>query len=127
MHVCVQLCMIVCVNGCLPEPISEMGFHIADSMAGPPGLKPQKLFNFRNFARGKKYHLPPQKLFSISHHLKGQIMHPINTVHFFCAKSDKIELPLRQSGLFFKSLPLIASLTFLHLFSAVLHFIHVQT
>lgn len=76
----------VCVYGREPEPISEMGFHIADSMAGPSGLKPQKLFNFQNFTREKKYHLPPQKQFSISHHLKGQIMHPINAMHFFLCK-----------------------------------------
>lgn len=87
----------VCVYGCEPEPISEMGFHIADSMAGPPGLQPQKLFNFQNLTRGKKYHLPPQKLFSISHHLKGQIMHPINA---FFAKSDKMGTSLRKSSLF---------------------------
>lgn len=43
-----------------------MGFNIADSVASLPGLKPQKLFNFQNFLRGKKYHLPPEKkMFSI--------------------------------------------------------------
>lgn len=73
----------VCVYGCEPEAIGEMGFHIADSMAGLPGLKPQKLFNFQNFCRGKKYNFPSQKLFSISHHLNGQIMHQISVTFFF--------------------------------------------
>lgn len=73
----------VCVYGREPEPISEMGFNIADSMAGLPGLKPQKLFNFQNFIRGKKYHLSPQK--TVQHHRNGQIMHPIDAMHFSCA------------------------------------------
>lgn len=86
--------MCLCVYGCEPEPIGEMGLHIADSVAGHLGLKPQKLFNFQNFARGEKYHSLPQKLFSISHRLNGQIMHPINALYFFCAKSDKMGMPL---------------------------------
>lgn len=78
-----QKCVRVCVYGREPEPISEMGFNIADSMAGLPGLKPQKLFNFQNFIRGKKYHLSPQK--TVQHHRNGQIMHPIDAMHFSCA------------------------------------------
>lgn len=96
-YVCLCLHMFVCVwsrlrmNVCVFMDVSQSqsvrwGFWLLTSMAGPPGLKPQKLFNFQNFARGKKYNLPPQKLFSISHHLKGQIMHPINAVHFFLCK-----------------------------------------
>lgn len=50
----IQLCTSVCDRGYVPEPITEMGFNTADSMASPPGIKPQKLFNFPNFTRKKE-------------------------------------------------------------------------
>lgn len=48
----VRLGVYVC--GWEPEPINEMEFHIADRVFGPPGLLPQKLFNFIKVARKKK-------------------------------------------------------------------------